>query len=38
MADSKAVPLNFALGKMYDDIGKYDLAFPYYAEGLPPEA
>ncbi len=33
IADSKAIPLNFALGKMYDDLGKYDLAFPYYIDG-----
>src|SRR3990172_5848294 len=30
---SKAIPLNFALGKMYDDLGDYDRAFPYYMAG-----
>jgi len=33
MIDSKAIPLNFALGKMYDDLGEYDKGFPYYIEG-----
>ncbi|MCE9506909.1 MAG: tetratricopeptide repeat protein, partial [Alphaproteobacteria bacterium] len=30
---SKAIPLNFALGKMYDDLGDYDRAFPHYMAG-----
>jgi len=33
LVDSKAIPLNFALGKMYDDLGEYDRGFPYYIEG-----
>jgi tetratricopeptide (TPR) repeat protein len=33
VADSKAIPLNFALGKMYDDLGDYDRAFPHYMAG-----
>jgi tetratricopeptide (TPR) repeat protein len=33
IADSKAIPLNFALGKMYDDIGDYERGFPYYIDG-----
>lgn len=33
LVDSKAISLNFALGKMYDDIGEYDKGFPYYIEG-----
>lgn len=33
LIDSKAISLNFALGKMYDDLGQYDKGFPYYIEG-----
>ncbi|MCE9507863.1 MAG: sulfotransferase, partial [Alphaproteobacteria bacterium] len=33
VAASKAIPLNFALGKMHDDLGDYDRAFPYYLAG-----
>jgi tetratricopeptide (TPR) repeat protein len=33
VAASKAIPLNFALGKMYDDLGDYDRAFPHYMAG-----
>lgn len=33
LIDSKAIPLNFALGKMYDDLGEYERGFPYYIEG-----
>lgn len=31
--DSRAISLNFALGKMYDDLGQYEKGFPYYIEG-----
>ena len=33
MAETKALPLHFALGKCYDDTKKYDLAFKHYLEG-----
>ena len=33
LIDSKAISLNFALGKMYDDLGEYEKGFPYYIEG-----
>jgi len=31
-AKRKAMPLHFAIGKCYDDIGDYDKAFPHFAE------
>ena len=33
LSETKALPLNFALGKCYDDIKEYDLAFKHYQEG-----
>ena len=33
LVDSKAIPLNYALGKMYDDLGAYEKGFPYYIAG-----
>jgi len=33
MPDKKAIPLHFALGKSFDDIGDYDKAFPHFIEG-----
>ncbi len=33
MIASKAIQLNFALGKMHDDLKDYDRAFPYFLEG-----
>ncbi len=33
LIDSKSVQLNFALGKMHDDLKEYDRAFPYFLEG-----
>jgi tetratricopeptide (TPR) repeat protein len=32
-ADKDVANLHFAVGKAYDDIGKYDLAFPHFAAG-----
>ena len=33
MPELKAMSLHFALGKVYDDIGQVDLAFPHFMEG-----
>ncbi|MDX2425923.1 MAG: tetratricopeptide repeat protein [Cycloclasticus sp.] len=33
MMETKAIPLHFALGKSYDDVKQYDLAFKHYLEG-----
>lgn len=33
LIDSKAISINFALGKMYDDLKDYEKGFPYYIEG-----
>lgn len=33
MAETKAMSLHFALGKAYEDVKRYDDAFPHYAEG-----
>lgn len=33
MPPSRAMSLHFALGKMYDELGDYDRAFPHFQEG-----
>ena len=33
VSDGKATYMNFALGKMYDDLGESDKAFPHFIEG-----
>lgn len=33
MPATKALSLHFALGKAYEDLGRYDEAFPHYLEG-----
>jgi tetratricopeptide (TPR) repeat protein len=33
MGEKEAVDISFALGKAYDDIGEYELAFAHFAEG-----
>lgn len=33
MTPSRAMSLHFALGKVYDDLGEYDRAFPHFQEG-----
>ena len=33
LPESKAIYLNFALGKAYDDLGEADKAFPHFIEG-----
>lgn len=33
MRETKALPLHFALGKCFDDVGQYDQSFHHYLEG-----
>ncbi len=33
LSDNRRMSLNFALGKCYDDIHQYDLAFPHFLSG-----